>query len=156
MVISIVPCAARSKRFSYLFGFSLGKKMDPLSFLDLSNNNIQHIEGLSSKAKIMLSDNHCPLDFAPGVLREAHCLSFQKGTFLIRRLYVLIPKALHAPERSRKYHGYFLVATPGPFSKSASTLFCAIIEIRRQFLILTWWEQVPVQHSQIKSFMCES
>ena len=49
----------------------------------------------------MLSHNDCPLDFAPGVLTEARCLIFEKGT-IPDRLYVLVLKAPHAPERSRK------------------------------------------------------
>ena len=114
----------RYKRFSF-FGFN--KQMDSLSLLDLSNNNIQHIEGLSSKARIMLSLNHCPLDFAPGVLTEAHRVSFQKGTFP-DRLSVLFPKTLHAPQRSRKCQGYFSLPPQDLFSKSASTDFSAFFE----------------------------
>ena len=76
--ISIVPCATRSKRFSFFLGFRT--ETDSLLFLDLSNNSIQHVEGLPSKAKIMLSHNHRALNISTGVLTEAHCLSFQKGT----------------------------------------------------------------------------
>ena len=122
VAISIVPCAARSNWFSSLYGFS--EKTDSLLFLDLSYNSIQNVEGLPSKAKIMLSHNDRPLDFAPGVLTEAHGLSFKKGT-IPDRLYVLTPKTLHAPERSRKCQGYFLLATPGHFfQKCLYTLTC--------------------------------
>ena len=156
VVISIVPCGARSKRFSSLNGFN--KQTDSLSFLDLSNNNIQRIEGLSSKARIMLSLNHRPLNFASGVLTEAHRVTFQKGTFP-DPLYVLFPKTLHAPQRSRKCQGNFFPATPGPFfQKCLYTFLCYCyqsrilrevnrIHIRRKFLILTWWELIPEQHS---------
>ena len=119
VVISMVPCATRSRRVSSLYGFS--EKTDSLSFLDLSNNSIQDVEGLPSKAKIMLSLNHCPQDFAPGVLTEVHCLSLQKGTIPDRS-----PKALHsyAPERSRKYARLFSRCHSRPFFQHCLTHYC--------------------------------
>lgn len=44
---------------------------DSLMSLDVSNNNIQRVDGLSASAKITLSHNGCPLDFSRGVLTEA-------------------------------------------------------------------------------------
>ena len=44
---------------------------DSLISLDLSNNKIQRVDGLSARAKITLSHNGCPLDFSRGVLTEA-------------------------------------------------------------------------------------
>lgn len=79
--------------------------MDSLSFLDLSNNSIQHVEGLPLKARVILSLNHRPLNFTPGVLTEARCLIFEKGT-IPDRLFVLIPKISHAP-KIQKMTGLF-------------------------------------------------
>ena len=127
-VILIEPRATRSKWFSSRYGSSTER--DSLLFLDLSNNSIQHVEGLPSKAKIMLSHNHRALNISTGVLTKAHCLSFQKGT-IPDRLYVLIPKALHAPERSRKYQGYFPLATPGPFFPKVPQQIFALLKLNK-------------------------
>ena len=118
VVISIVPCATRSKRLFSLIGFI--EKMDSLSFLDLSNNNIQRIEGLPSKAKVILSLNHRPLDFAPGVLTEAHCLSLQKRT-IPNQLFFSRRHCVHMLQKIQKVHQViFSLPLQAIFSKSAS------------------------------------
>ena len=94
----------RAKWLNSLYGSST--KTDSLLFLDLSNNSIQHVEGLPSKAKIILSLNHRPLDFARGVLTEAHCLSLQKRRFLINCMFPEDTTFIYS-RRSRKYARLF-------------------------------------------------
>ena len=75
-------------RFDEVLGSTM---QDSLLSLDVSNNSIERVECLPSRAKIILSHNKCPLNFSRGVLakagREVHLVQ-SKGQISVKLFQV--------------------------------------------------------------------